>query len=239
MISNGNTKLYHQLYIRLRSDIFLGKLQPGSELPSIENIGKKYGVSQPTVRRAMDLLEKEKLIIRKQGRLTFISEHVDMPLLNRPMAPNELESFHIEIISSGWIKPSRRLMQFFGDDENAYLNDKIFRCFHKGWDKIHQRVKAISSTFFPYWRIRGIDEEDLWRENIFETIAQKKGMTPFRGTEIIRPWICDVETAELLDVPNGIPVFYRTWIRKDEKDRVIQIDDIIATSNAYIVKHGE
>ena len=239
MISQGNTKLYHQLYLRLRGDIILGKIPSGSELPSIENVGKKHGVSQPTVRHAMDLLEKEGLIVRKQGRMTIISDHIDLPALNRPMPPEEIKSFQVKILSANWVEPSIRVSDFFERESNVYRDGLIYKLLCRGVSGRFPRVKTVQVTYLPYWRTKGLSEEELKSDGIFGILSEQINHMPFIGAEIIRPWICDVVNADILEVPNGIPVFFRTWIRRDEEGRIIQVDDIIGTANVYIVEHNE
>ena len=73
----GFRPLYRQVY-----DTFLRRLadavwQPGQALPSEGRLASELGVSQGTVRKALDALTAENLLIRRQGRGTFVAEHDD------------------------------------------------------------------------------------------------------------------------------------------------------------------
>lgn len=66
------------LYRRVR-DILVtrmaeGILKPGQLLPSEFSLAAELDVSQGTVRKALDTLEADNLIIRRQGRGTFVAE---------------------------------------------------------------------------------------------------------------------------------------------------------------------
>lgn len=60
--------LHGQMTSDLRESITSGTLKPGSPLPSEAQLGQRYGVSRPTVRRALQTLEQEGLISAHAGR---------------------------------------------------------------------------------------------------------------------------------------------------------------------------
>ena len=72
----GRIPLYLQLYWKLREDIILQELTPGNRVPTITDLHKRYGVSQGTVRQALDLLDKEGLITLKAGSGIYVNEGI-------------------------------------------------------------------------------------------------------------------------------------------------------------------
>ncbi len=54
-----------------------GAWKPGEMLPSEFAIGKELGVSQGTVRKALDDLASRNVVIRRQGKGTFVAEHTE------------------------------------------------------------------------------------------------------------------------------------------------------------------
>lgn len=65
---------YQVLADLLRSRISEGQLKPGDRMPSFSEIGAEHRVTLTTVKRVYDLLEKEGLVERQQGRGTFVCE---------------------------------------------------------------------------------------------------------------------------------------------------------------------
>ena len=66
--------LYQQLMSRLREDIMAGVYAPGARIPSEQVICDTYGVSRVTVRKAMLDLVQEGLLVRRQGKGTFVAQ---------------------------------------------------------------------------------------------------------------------------------------------------------------------
>ena len=67
------------LYAQVR-ELMIGRMvqgvwKPGAVLPSEVQLAAEFGVSQGTVRKALDALAAENLVIRRQGRGTFVAEH--------------------------------------------------------------------------------------------------------------------------------------------------------------------
>jgi GntR family transcriptional regulator len=67
--------LYYQLERTLRKRILTGKITPNERFPTEIELEKEFGVSRITVRQALMLLENEGLIVRQQGRGTFVIEN--------------------------------------------------------------------------------------------------------------------------------------------------------------------
>lgn len=69
---DATTPLWRQLADVLRSQIQAGKLQSGRVMPSETTLMQTHGLARGTVRKAIDALAEEGLVIRVQGRGTFV-----------------------------------------------------------------------------------------------------------------------------------------------------------------------
>ena len=75
--------LYKQVYAVFVRRISEGAWRPGQALPSEQALARELGVSQGTVRKAMDTLAGENLILRRQGKGSFVAEHTQEHALFR------------------------------------------------------------------------------------------------------------------------------------------------------------
>jgi GntR family transcriptional regulator len=64
---------WRQLAQILRGQIEAGELAPGQQLPSAVTLAADYGLAVPTVRKALDLLKTEGLIVGVAGYGTFVA----------------------------------------------------------------------------------------------------------------------------------------------------------------------
>jgi GntR family transcriptional regulator len=69
------TPLYRQVKQILLQRIASGAWRPGDLVPAEPKLGQELGVSSGTVRKALDELAAEKLVVRQQGRGTFVATH--------------------------------------------------------------------------------------------------------------------------------------------------------------------
>src|ERR671939_784529 len=77
----GYRPLYRQVRELLVRRLAEGVWQPGQLLPSEGQLAAELGVSQGTVRKALDSLTAERLLVRRQGRGTFVAEHDEQRIL--------------------------------------------------------------------------------------------------------------------------------------------------------------
>lgn len=66
------TPLWEQLAALLRRMIQSGELRPRDPLPSESQLQQEHGVSRGTIRRALDILRNEGLIVTIAGRGTYV-----------------------------------------------------------------------------------------------------------------------------------------------------------------------
>ena len=66
------TPLYVQLMEEVEKSIRSGEYKPGDRLMTEAEMAKKYGVSLITVRKAIGSLTEKGLVVRKQGKGTFV-----------------------------------------------------------------------------------------------------------------------------------------------------------------------
>jgi GntR family transcriptional regulator len=70
----SSAPLYEQIATRLRERLLIRDWRPGMMIPSEQQLASDFGVSQGTVRKAIEALVAEDALTRRQGAGTFVSE---------------------------------------------------------------------------------------------------------------------------------------------------------------------
>src|SRR5690554_4436386 len=74
-VSAAYSPLYQQIKALLLQSLDRGEWKPGESIPSEFELAARYQVSQGTVRKAIDELAADNLLIRRQGKGTFVATH--------------------------------------------------------------------------------------------------------------------------------------------------------------------
>lgn len=72
--------LYLQLAEQIAEKISAGEYAVGSQLPNEQSLAQQFGLSNGSVRKALDTLEGKGLLMRQQGRGTFVCDPKTRPL---------------------------------------------------------------------------------------------------------------------------------------------------------------
>src|SRR5713226_8023717 len=94
-LPGGRAPLYSRLRQALRERVTSGEWRPGEQIPTIRRLGQLYGVSRITVIHALDMLARDEVLIRWQGKGIFVSQ----PRAAEPCNP--LLSFTEETVARG------------------------------------------------------------------------------------------------------------------------------------------
>ncbi len=70
--------IYRQLVQQVRRDVMLGRLRPGDQLPSVNDVVDSLSVNPNTVVKAFSELEHQGLVVRRQGVGTFVAASPSM-----------------------------------------------------------------------------------------------------------------------------------------------------------------
>ena len=69
--------LYKEVKIRLTRGLAAGEWKPGQAIPSESRLAQHFNVSVGTIRKAIDELVAERILLRQQGRGTFVATHTE------------------------------------------------------------------------------------------------------------------------------------------------------------------
>src|SRR3954470_22180290 len=69
--------LYQQIKSLILQSLQAGEWKPGEAIPSEMDLAARFRVSQGTVRKAIDELAAENLVVRRQGKGTFVATHAE------------------------------------------------------------------------------------------------------------------------------------------------------------------
>lgn len=76
-VADGGGPLYRRLKLELVNTLISERYAAGDLIPTESQLAATYGVSVGTVRKAVDELVAEHILVRQQGRGTFIARHSD------------------------------------------------------------------------------------------------------------------------------------------------------------------
>lgn len=75
--------LYQQIKALILQSLQAGEWKPSAAIPSEMDLAVRYKVSQGTVRKAIDELAAENLLVRRQGKGTFVATHAEQQVRYR------------------------------------------------------------------------------------------------------------------------------------------------------------
>jgi len=69
--------LYQQIKILMLQSLQAGEWKPGEAIPSELELAARFRVSQGTMRKAIDALAADNLLLRRQGKGTYVATHAE------------------------------------------------------------------------------------------------------------------------------------------------------------------
>jgi len=201
----GNGPLYQQIKQLIVGRIVDGTLPPGTCLPSETRLGQEMGASQGTVRKALDDLVADNLLIRHQGRGTFVATHT---------AQRELFHF-FHLIDQNGIKQLPTYSELFDCSRRRATRDEagrlqlptstnvvtITRVRHLGG------IPAIFETIaLPGNRFQGLEQQDEIPNELYGLYENSYGVTIHKASERLRAVAASETEAEALRLSVGSPL---------------------------------
>jgi GntR family transcriptional regulator len=198
--------LYRQIKDLITQDLQAGLWKPGEVIPSEFELAARFKVSQGTVRKAIDELAADNLLVRRQGKGTFVATHAEQ-------------------------NTQYRFLRLTADDgSRRALQRRLLDCRHaradaavaaalglKTGDAVvvlrrllldGERAVVFEEIWLPGRSFRRLTSERLagYRGPMYALFETEFGVRMIRAEEKIRALAADAESARLVGVPVGTPL---------------------------------
>ncbi len=188
--------LYQQIKGLIMNSLQASEWKPGEAIPSEVELAARYRVSQGTVRKAIDELAAENLVVRRQGKGTFVATHAERQVQYRFL---KLFPDHGDASSEG---PAQRQIV---DCKRLRASADVARALNlRTGDAVLQVRRVLSFSKSPTIL------EDLWLPG-----GPFKGLTAERLTDYHGPMYALFETE-----------FGVRMVRAQEKLRAVLPDEV-------------
>ena len=206
-ISPTFSPLYRQIRGLILQALESGEWRPGQVIPSEQELAARFNVSQGTVRKAIDEMAADNILVRRQGRGTYVASHTDPRQMFRflRLVPEEGELLvhpksvpidcryakagqdtarRLAIRVGTPVIILRRVLQF---DGQPVVADEIY----------------LPEEIYP-----GLNMEMLqvWNSSLYSLFETRFGLRMIRAQERIRAVAADCVAAGLLQVEEGTPL---------------------------------
>lgn len=204
---DSDVPLYNQLVAIIKRHISAGILVPGDLLPSESELCKALSISRSTVRQAIGALESEGLVVRRQGKGTFVAE----PKVHRKT--ERVYSFTAEMTAMG-LTPSSDLIEFTvitptpdivkmlelrSSDTKVYKFTRI--------RKVNGEPLMLETSFYPQYIYPNLTPE-LLTTHSFYSLLYDVGVIPYTAVDSYEAVKFSKSDAELLHCRAGSAGFF-------------------------------
>lgn len=198
--------LYKDVKRRLTDALTTGEWKPGAAIPAERRLSERFRISVGTLRKAIDELVAENILIRQQGRGTFVASH------NR-----ERELFYflhvvpqrgakrypdVELLSFSRGKADRAAAQALGIAQG----EPVFRI--RNVLRLDDAPVIVDDIALPAARFPGLTHAGFRdrASTIYNLYQDAFGVSVVRTRERVRAALADDATARLLRVSVGAPL---------------------------------
>lgn len=232
----GFRPLYKQVKDSIIQQLVGGEWRPGDKLPSEFDLAARYGVSQGTVRKALDELTAQNLLVRQQGRGTFVATHNPHRAL--------FHFFHLIGKDGSRQLPSSRVLSCTTRratrEEEAKLDlrsgNQVIQI-----DRIRDlggRPTIVEWIVLSAKRFGGLAKmsRDGLPNTLYELYEERYGVTIYQAEEYLRAVAASEREAELLGVEPGHPLqeIDRLAMSIDRKPVEWRVSRCLTTDHRYV-----
>ena len=227
MFSKNGIPLYYQLKEYLLQEI-KKNYQAGDLLPSEGEIEKKYGVSRITVRKAIEELSHEGIVVKKQGRGTFVMEqkilydaNIIGSLTQRLEAQkHQLKTKSIEYIT---ITEAHHVKEML--DCDTLLCIKRFRIL----DGV---PFALMLNYIDARKVPKLQEK-FNMESLYTLYKEQYNISFYHAEETVEAKSATKEQAKKLQIAENTPLLCLQRLSYDKQSRPMEYSDIVIKADMY------
>lgn len=198
--------LYDQIKVLITQSLIGGEWKPGDVIPSEIELAARYKVSQGTVRKAIDSLSAENILIRRQGKGTFVATHnedvVKLRFLRLTSIDGKKEFLQSELISCVKSKADNYLAKILEIKAGASTIEVRRLLTFSGRPLIYDHLIVPAATFKG---LNGHKVEEC-SGSMYSMYESQFGVRMIRAEERLKAVAANQEVSKSLGLKEGYPL---------------------------------
>ncbi len=195
--------LYHQLAEILMEEIRSGDYPPGTRIPSEPQLAKVYGIGRPTVRQAVDLLVRKRMLSRRRGSGTYVrtpAKEVDLFSLAGTSSAFQKEGIDVQVET---LMPTCRIA-VAKSDGNPFSGGSAL--FLTRLNRVDGTPVLLEEIYLHPVLFKGIERMDLHGRSLAQVVESNFYMRPVGGRQTFHVGTLDKEKAATMEVGTDTPL---------------------------------
>ena len=215
--------LYQQIKALITQGLQNGEWKPGELIPSEVELAGRFKVSQGTVRKAIDELAAENLVMRRQGKGTFVSTHHEarahfrfLRLMPDEGVPHHPDNRIIEVKRLRAPAEVARLLDLKSGDAVVYIKRVM---------SFEGAPTILEELWLPGLLFKGLTAERLveYKGPMYGLFESEFGTRMIRASEKIRAVGADATAASFLGVAEGTPLLCAERVSFTYGDKAVEL----------------
>ncbi|GEK90569.1 GntR family transcriptional regulator [Alkalibacterium kapii] len=202
-------KKYEEIYTDIKNKIVSGEYTATEQLPFEKDLCDAYNTSKMTVKRALDLLVDEGLIIKRRGSGTFVKD-LSQKEIERITQINQLNGF-TAAHSKGDNKVTSKVLAFDVRQADETVMDKlnlkpgsfVYNIYRVRY--INDKPAALEKAAMPIESVPGLEKKHL-ENSIYHYVKKELGLNIQSAHRLFTVKKADDEEARYLNVDRNDPI---------------------------------
>ena len=198
--------LYEKVKKKITESLVQGEWSPGEAIPSETELANVYEVSQGTVRKAIDELSADSILIRRQGKGTYVATHneenIQLRFLRLTSNFGLKEKLDNQLVSFSKEKATNKLSKILNiNPASTIISLKRVLTFN-------EKPLILDVIKIPAQSFRGLTAEMIVKKkgSMYRMYETDFGVRMLRADEKIRAINANFESASLLNVKENTPL---------------------------------
>lgn len=224
--------LYFQLAEKIEEDISLGKYSPGDRIPSENELVRLFHIGRPTVRQAIDMLVRKRLLFRKRGAGTFVAkplEKVDLFSLGGTIASFQSSGrkFCVQIVKNVHV------IRAADCRKASFASDKVIQLTRKTMSG--DTIVLIEDIYFDKSVFAGLEEMTITDQVSLSSLVEEEfGFVLEGGEQQFRVIYPDERLTRLMKLAQSTPILAVNRFLHSEGQKNVIYSDLYCRTDEFI-----
>ena len=225
--------LYQQIKALITQSLQSGEWRPGELIPSEIELASRFKVSQGTVRKAIDELSAENLVVRRQGKGTFVATHhearAQFRFLRLKPDVGDAQYPDNKIVEAKRLRAPADIARQL----DIKTGDSVY--FIKRIQSFAEAPTILEELWLPGATFKGLSVERLleYKGPMYAMLETEFGIQMIRAVENIRAVVADESVSNLLALALNTPLLSVNRVSFTYGDKAVEVRRSLYVTNNH------